>query len=85
MKKIYCINGFDEDGEWNCDFYSTYKKARKELYKYAKEINERYCKYNNETKEYESICIPDNNRDDCFVYSCGNHHGQFWINIAYVK
>lgn len=82
MLTVWCVNGHDDDGDWEVELYSTYEKARKSFESYIEEYNMCYGKYNKEKEEYESVCKVE---DDFATYDCGSHYGTFWIEEVKVR
>ena len=80
--EVWCVNGHDDEGDWEPEIYSTYKKARKSFEGYIEEYNMCYGKYNEEKEEYEPVCNVEN---DFASYDCGNHYGTFWISKVKIR
>lgn len=80
--EVWCVNGHDDEGDWEPEIYSIYKKARKSFEDYIEEYNICYGKYNEEKEEYEPVCIVEN---DFASYDCGNHYGTFWISKVKIR
>lgn len=78
----WCVNGHDDEGDWEPEIYSTYKKARKSFEDYIEEYNMCYGEYNEEKEEYEPVCNVEN---DFASYDCGSHYGVFWISKLEIR
>ena len=70
--KVWCLNGYDDNGDWEIELFSTYEKARKAFEYYVDEFN----------SLYETTCKV---ADDVADYDCDNHYGHFWIGELEVK
>lgn len=82
LLKVWCLNGRDDDDEWEEEIFSTYEKAKKAFDDYVDEINSCYGEYNEDEDEYESVCEIEDNRAR---YDCGSHYGTFWISEVTVR
>lgn len=80
--KIWCVNGYDDDGDWEVELFSTYEKARHAFDNYVDEFDSLYGKYDEEKDEYKTVCKVDYDVAD---YDCGSHYGHFWIEEVEVR
>lgn len=80
--KVWCVNGHDDDGDWEVELFSTYEKARKAFESYIDDFNFNYGDYDEDKEEYESVCEVDG---DYASYDCGSHYGSFWISEVGVR
>lgn len=74
--KVWCLNGHDDDGDWEVELYSTYEKARKAFEQYIDDYNSFYGEFS------ESVCKIDG---DYAEYDCDCHYGRFWISEERVR
>lgn len=79
---IWCLNGYDDEGNWEVELFFTYEKARKSFESYIDEYNMCYGKYDEEKGECEPVCEVGNNFAE---YNCGSHYGAFWISEVEVR
>ena len=80
--KVWCINGYDDDGDFEIELYSTYEKAKHAFDSYVKELAFMYGEYDEDEDEYESVCKVDGDNAE---YDCDNHYGYFWISELEVR
>ena len=82
LLKVWCVNGHDDEGDWEVELFSTYEKAREAFENYADEFDSLYGDYDEDTEKCEPVCEIDG---DYASYDCGSHYGSFWIEEVVVK
>ena len=80
--KVWCLNGYDDEGDWDIELFSTYEKARKAFEDYIDELAVMYGEYDRRGMKYKSVCTV---ADDVADYDCDNHYGHFWISEKEVR
>lgn len=80
--KVWCVNGHDDDGDWEVELFSTYEKAREYFENYIDEFDSLYGEYDEEKDEYKTVCEIDG---DYARYDCDCHYGEFWIEEVRVR
>ena len=80
--KVWCLNGHDDDGDYEVELFSTYDKAKAAFDQLVNDINCNYGEYDEDKDEYESVCEVN---EDYASYDCGSHYGSFWIREVEVR
>lgn len=70
--RVWCIDGYSDEGSWELELFSTYEKAKKAFDDYVSEYEDYYDTKCNVNNDYAS-------------YMCDNHYGDFWINEIPVR
>lgn len=71
-EKVWIVNGYGDEGNWEIELYSTYEKAKIAFDEYIENFSDMYETEVKVNGDYAS-------------YNTGNHYDSFWIKEVKVK